>query len=128
MNIPQSTIEPFGYTGVPHVFPRITSDDEARIRRCFDAIRETFKFTIERWKQVQRFRGSDIDLPMDLKELYALRIELAGGEEVHANFDELSKGFLLTITFKIPGSTRRYGEMLEYHNPDTTKYHTSKLK
>jgi hypothetical protein len=118
--LPYSTIEPFGYTGIPTLMI-LHSNAPDSVRYIFAAVRESLKYAIDRWHVIQRARacGSklSVEWPIDLLEL---RAKLAGGKNVKCDVAEIidkndkPSGFYMSITFNHPDHTTRFGSSIDY--------------
>jgi hypothetical protein len=115
MNIPQSSIEPFGYTGVPVLMVKHFYNKEALLGILYKTVANSFADAAERWHVILRARACGIELPW-AHDLLALRTELRGGEDVQVNITETGDGFYINISFGIPHSNTRYGDFMEYPN------------
>lgn len=114
MNIPQTSLEPFGYIGIPTL--RLTSEGKNEfLAILYQTIKDSFETAIKRWDVIQRGRACGVELPW-AHDLLALRTELHGGEDVHVKVTETGDGFYINISFCIPNSNTRYGDFMEYPN------------
>ncbi len=117
MMIPQTTLEPFGYTGVPTLM--IMPDQNPELLRIFDAIKATFKDVTNRWRIIHHAKKRGIDLSDNFTEdMIKLRTVFAGGTEVTCKYIDFDKrlfgnnGFYLSISFVLNGE--RYGDLMDH--------------
>jgi len=115
MNIPQSSLEPFGYTGIPVLMVKQFCDKDVLLGILFKAVARSFADAAERWHVIQRARAAGVKLEHEWwYDNLALRTELHGGEDVQVNIIEQDVGFYINISFGIPHNTLRYGDFMEY--------------
>jgi len=115
MKIPQTTLDPFGYTGVPLVVPIVRLDALAFI---FSQLSKTFPDIVERWLVQRRARKFGTELPDWPDDMIAMRTSLAGGKDVRCHLNHIMDrnneevGFHLSISFTHEGG--RYGSNFDY--------------
>jgi len=118
MNIPQTAIEPFGYTGVPELQIMIEPDQNPELLRIFAAIKATFKDVTNRWRVIHHAKKRGIELPEYDEDIIKMRTVFAGGTEVTCKYIDYDKrvfgnnGFYLAISFEFNGE--RYGDLMEH--------------
>ena len=121
MNIPESSIEPFGFIGIPTLVSVRQGIDSELITRIFKAIAETFRDARDRWRIIQKARELDCDSIIAAWKLdpftLRLRAVFAGGEDVKCEVIELGDGeFYMSITFSVPNDKTRYGSSMDWPN------------
>ena len=115
MKIPQSSIDPFGYTGVPELHIGV----EPELLRIFAAIKATFEDVTNQWRIIHYAKKRGIDLPDNFTEdIIKMRTVFAGGTEVQCKYFDYDKrlfgnnGFYLSISFGFNGE--RYGDLMDH--------------
>ena len=119
IELPEPTIEPFGYTGVPTVL--FMEADPELLKRLFAELQSEFDFMIKHWELLMKNEYPDerLEAVTDLSPIHRLHMYMAGAKESKFTFKILREdgkaiGFWLTGTFTVPGCGTTYGEMLSY--------------